>query len=121
VTGPAYTRATLLAVARVACMRAAEDTDRPSDERAMAMRSAANLYRELDALARAGERPDPDHVRALAMRPEHGTLCDYHTGEAIRRATAAELWASRDAAGRDGGPGVIVVDGRRCYVAGGAL
>ena len=35
------------------------------------------------------------------------TLHDYETGEVIRRATAAELKASKEAAFRDGGAGVI--------------
>ena len=46
----------------------------------------------------------------------HGTLHDYDTGEALRPATAEEADASREAAARDGGAGVIDVDGRRCYV-----
>jgi hypothetical protein len=45
-----------------------------------------------------------------------GYLMDYNTAEAIRPATDAELHASIDAAVRDGGAGVITVDGRRCYV-----
>ncbi len=45
-----------------------------------------------------------------------GRLCDYETGEVIRRATAEEQAESIEAARRDGGAGVIVVDGRRCYV-----
>jgi hypothetical protein len=43
-------------------------------------------------------------------------LCDYATGETIREATADEARASREAAEHDGGAGVILVDGRRCYV-----
>lgn len=43
-------------------------------------------------------------------------LLDYKTGEFIRWATAAELAASIEAAKRDGGTGVISVDGRSCYV-----
>lgn len=44
------------------------------------------------------------------------TLMNYATGEAIRNATAAELEASKQAAERDGGAGVITVDGVDCYV-----
>ena len=55
------------------------------------------------------------------MDRETGTLCDYLTGETIRAATRAELDASLDAAERDGGAGVIEVDGRRCFVQGGSL
>lgn len=47
---------------------------------------------------------------------DFGTLCRYATGEGIRKATRAERIASLDAASRDGGAGVIVVDGVRCYV-----
>ena len=38
------------------------------------------------------------------------TLHDYETGEVIRHATAAELKASKEAAFRDGGAGVISVN-----------
>lgn len=44
------------------------------------------------------------------------TLHDYRTGEVLREAAADELAASIDAAERDGGAGVIEVDGRTCYV-----
>lgn len=47
---------------------------------------------------------------------DSGTLKDYETGEEIREATAEEREASVEAARRDGGAGVILVDGRRCYV-----
>ena len=47
---------------------------------------------------------------------ENGTLRNYKTGEAIRPATEAEKIASESAAERDGGSGVIVVDGVSCYV-----
>lgn len=43
-------------------------------------------------------------------------LRDYETGESIREATAEERRASEEQAHRDGGAGVILVDGRRCYV-----
>lgn len=43
-------------------------------------------------------------------------LHDYKTGEYIREATDAELQSSIEAAKHDGGAGVIVVDGRSCYV-----
>lgn len=45
-----------------------------------------------------------------------GDLMDYTTAETIRAATPQETQASREAAQRDGGAGVITVDGRRCYV-----
>lgn len=47
------------------------------------------------------------------------TLYDYNTAEPIRPATNEELAASIEAAERDGGAGVILVDDqgdRRCYV-----
>ncbi len=45
-----------------------------------------------------------------------GTLYRYDTNEEIREATAEELEASRHASERDGGAGVIEVDGVLCYV-----
>lgn len=52
------------------------------------------------------------------MINEHGTLCDYQTGDSIRPATADERAESIEAARYDGGAGVIVIDGRLCYVEG---
>lgn len=46
------------------------------------------------------------------------TLHDYRTGDSIRDASPAEESASEAAAKRDGGAGVIQVDGRACYVMG---
>lgn len=46
----------------------------------------------------------------------YGDLCDYETGDTIRPATPEEHAESRFAARKDGGVGVVVVDGRRCYV-----
>jgi len=43
-------------------------------------------------------------------------LCDYDTAEVIREATEEEAASSREAAKHDGGAGVLLVDGRRCYV-----
>lgn len=51
---------------------------------------------------------------ALTTAP-YAWLYDYDTAERIRPATADELAASIAAAERDGGAGVIEVDGRRCY------
>lgn len=45
-------------------------------------------------------------------------LNNYETGETIREATIDELCRSVEAASRDGGAGVIEVDGVRCYVDG---
>lgn len=50
------------------------------------------------------------------MDTEHGTLRRYLDGSFIRFATAEERDASIRAARRDGGAGVILVDGERCYV-----
>lgn len=47
--------------------------------------------------------------------PHYGNLCDYKTGEVIRRATAIEAEESSTQSGDDG---VIYVDGRDCYVEG---
>ena len=44
------------------------------------------------------------------------TLHDYQTGEYLREATREEHIESVQAANRDGGRGVITVDGRDCYV-----
>lgn len=53
--------------------------------------------------------------------PTPGTLCDYQTSDPIRTATQAETDESIAQAARDGGAGVISVDGRRCYVEGGQV
>jgi hypothetical protein len=42
-------------------------------------------------------------------------LYDYQTGDYLREATDEELYASIQQDKRDGGAGVIVVDGRDCY------
>lgn len=42
-------------------------------------------------------------------------LYTYETAEYLRPATAAELAESIAAARHDGGAGVIIVDGVRCY------
>lgn len=43
-------------------------------------------------------------------------LRDFNTTDYLRPATEQELEASREAARHDGGAGVIIVDGRKCYV-----
>ena len=50
---------------------------------------------------------------------ETGTLHDYETAEYLRDATQEETDESIAAARTDGGAGVILVGGRRCYVEGG--
>lgn len=54
----------------------------------------------------------------MTARRDHGTLCNYRTGDAIRAATAAEREESVGAAASDGGAGVIEVEGIQfpCYV-----
>jgi len=47
---------------------------------------------------------------------DYGTLRDYQSGNKLRAASRGEQFESRAAAERDGGRGVIEVDGRRCYV-----
>lgn len=49
---------------------------------------------------------------------DHGTLCDYATGDKIRPATREEQEESQEQAQHDGGRGVISVGGRSCYVEG---
>lgn len=51
--------------------------------------------------------------------PPYGHLYDYNSGERLRHATEEEADASRVAARRDSGRGVIEVDGSPCYVEGG--
>ncbi len=56
------------------------------------------------------------------MTPDsYGDLHDYKTGEFIRPATEREYLASITESERDGGAGVIEVDGRACYVQGDAM
>lgn len=45
------------------------------------------------------------------------SLYDYQTGDALRLATEDELRSSISAAQEDGGAGVIIIDGRSCFVA----
>jgi nicotinamide mononucleotide (NMN) deamidase PncC len=45
----------------------------------------------------------------------YGHLCDYNTGDIIREATAVE---AEESSTQSGDEGVIVVDGRDCYVDG---
>jgi hypothetical protein len=45
----------------------------------------------------------------------YGDLCDYNTGDVIRPATAIE---AEESSTQSGDEGVIVVDGRDCYVEG---
>lgn len=53
------------------------------------------------------------------LKTQPGTLHDYSTGEYLRDATQEETDESIAAARTDGGAGVILVDGRSCYVEGG--
>lgn len=46
----------------------------------------------------------------------HGTLCDYKTGDVLRPATAEEKAESDAEVARGHHEGVIIVDGRLCYV-----
>lgn len=43
-------------------------------------------------------------------------LCDHRSGDMIRLATQSEEDASIKAAKIDGGHGIILIDGRRCFV-----
>jgi len=51
----------------------------------------------------------------------YGILCRYPGGDVVRPATREELTRSMDAARRDGGRGVMWLDGARHYVEGGEL
>jgi hypothetical protein len=50
----------------------------------------------------------------MTQHTDHN-LYDYDTAERLRPATPEELAASLEAAERDGGAGVIDLDGRRVY------
>lgn len=56
--------------------------------------------------------------RRAAKRKRRACLHDYESGDALRPATSSEAAESRAAAEHDGGAGVILADGRRCYVEG---
>jgi hypothetical protein len=55
-------------------------------------------------------------LRRMVDGDDQEYLYGYDSGECLRRATAEESTASKASAIRDGGAGVIVVDGRACYV-----
>ncbi len=69
-----------------------------------------------DALPSGWRVWDADVHDLAPAEGDYGTLCDYQSGEALRPATTEERASSLDAAKSDGGSGVIVVDGRSCYV-----
>lgn len=90
------------------------------ERRDLAGRYAAGAYDIGDDgiayLVFRGEWISDEQVQALLGCVSPGTLHGYDAGEAIRPATAEEAESSREAATRDGGAGVITVDGTRCYV-----
>ena len=56
-------------------------------------------------------------MSSAATEPKStASVHDYQTGNALRLATEDELRSSIDAAQRDGGAGVIEIDGRLCFV-----
>lgn len=57
------------------------------------------------------------HDEREATRLSTFTLFDHKTGEPIRPATQSEASESEEAAGSDGGQGLIQIDGRTCYAA----
>jgi hypothetical protein len=68
---------------------------------------------QVDAVREAAR----SHLVSIAGWVRGGArLMRYSDATTIRAATAEELEASIDAARRDGGAGVIIVDGIRCYV-----
>ena len=77
----------------------------------------AQLQREIDeALARSDTSAPRMVMSKGRLVAPHGYLTDYKTGEQLRPATADEERRSRAAAKRDGGSGVIKVDGLSTYV-----
>ena len=54
---------------------------------------------------------------AATEQQSTASLHDYQTGDALRLATEDELRSSISAAQEDGGAGVIIIDGRACFVA----
>jgi len=80
-------------------------------------KSPAQLQREIDeALARSDTHAPRMAMSKGRLVTPHGYLTDYKTGEQLRPATADEERRSRAAAKRDGGRGVIKVDGLSTYV-----
>ena len=82
----------------------------------------ADTIRETIALYDAGEM-DEEAVdllcycaAVLMSAPGTGTLYNYRTGEPIRDATIEEEVWSIEATVRDGGLGLILVNGTTCYV-----
>ena len=81
-------------------------------------KSPAQLQRDIDAALARSDRYAPRMVMVKGrLVAPHGYLTNYKTGEQLRPATADEARRSRAAAKRDGGPGVIKVDGLSTYVA----
>lgn len=80
-------------------------------------RTAASLVSGVTEEEREVIRVELDRLWNLWLSHiESGDLMDYQTGEVIRAASEAEHRASIAAARTDGGAGVILVNGRSCYV-----
>jgi len=62
------------------------------------------------------ETKDTKNKMKSSSASSSASLHDYKTGEFLRIATLQELSASIEAGKSDGGSGVILVDGRSCYV-----
>jgi len=82
---------------------------------------SAETYEAARRLAQHGDQIqrglDGEVENVVARAPgDAGRLMDYKTGRTLRSATAEEHAESIAAAARDGGSGVITVDGRSCYV-----
>ena len=56
------------------------------------------------------------HYKIWRTKNDFGDLVDYKTGTTIRPATLKELSDSLDASKKDGGHGLIVVQGKTAYV-----
>lgn len=75
-----------------------------------------DAYHAMMAAYHAWQRAE-DKASLAATEPQStASLQDYQTGDIIRPATQEELEASISAAQEDGGAGVIIIDGRSCFV-----
>lgn len=88
----------------------------PVDQQSLRAFTEPHVIRGCKACKYTGAKPAPKLGAAIVQSGDAGRLIDYRTGDFIRCATADEQSASREAAKRDGGRGVIAVGGRSCYV-----
>jgi hypothetical protein len=72
---------------------------------------ATELFR-----AEANDGSECDESDLTTLSPADYTLCDYRTGDNLRKATSREIVDSMNAAIADGGHGLIKVGDRTCFV-----